>query len=203
MPRADVVFLRNVLICFDIPTRRGSRQASARCFVPTGYLFLGGAETTMNLDESFERVQPDKTGCYRVRDAAERRPDMQPLEDQIAEITRMVFDTVLGLEAVPADLRVTDRGRPGHAGGRRPDHRGAFGHGDRVVHRRRSGPRGRDPVRRCPTAPRPSETRHAGELVNITGGNLKPLVLDRRAVAAADPGGTTGDGKLLGKVRFD
>jgi chemotaxis protein methyltransferase CheR len=34
---------------------------------PDGYLFLGCAESTINLDESFERVVYEKTGCYRLR----------------------------------------------------------------------------------------------------------------------------------------
>ena len=74
MPRADVVFLRNVLIYFDIPTKKSILAKVRQVMRPDGYLFLGGAETTMNLDETFERVQLDKTGCYRIRDAAERRP---------------------------------------------------------------------------------------------------------------------------------
>jgi chemotaxis protein methyltransferase CheR len=34
---------------------------------PDGYLFLGGAETTLNVDEAFEPVQFDRATCYRVR----------------------------------------------------------------------------------------------------------------------------------------
>lgn len=33
---------------------------------PDGYLFLGGGETTINLDDSFKRVQFNKTVCYRL-----------------------------------------------------------------------------------------------------------------------------------------
>jgi chemotaxis protein methyltransferase CheR len=36
---------------------------------PDGLLFLGGAETTFNVDDAFERVQFDRTICYRVRKA--------------------------------------------------------------------------------------------------------------------------------------
>jgi chemotaxis protein methyltransferase CheR len=32
-----------------------------------GYLFLGGAETTMNLDDAFERVTFERSGCYRLK----------------------------------------------------------------------------------------------------------------------------------------
>jgi chemotaxis protein methyltransferase CheR len=74
MPRVDVVFLRNVLIYFDIPTKKSILAKIRQVMRPDAYLFLGGAETTMNLDDVFERVQLEKTGCYRMREAAERRP---------------------------------------------------------------------------------------------------------------------------------
>jgi len=73
MPRADVVFLRNVLIYFDVPTKKSILAKIRQVMRPDGYLFLGGAETTMNLDEAFERLQFEKTGCYRIRDGTERR----------------------------------------------------------------------------------------------------------------------------------
>ena len=34
---------------------------------PDGYLFLGGAETTLNLDAGFERVQIHNAPAYRLR----------------------------------------------------------------------------------------------------------------------------------------
>ncbi|MDQ2099393.1 MAG: hypothetical protein QQW96_17325 [Tychonema bourrellyi B0820] len=34
---------------------------------PNGYLFLGGAETTVNLDSAFDPVQFEKGVCYRSR----------------------------------------------------------------------------------------------------------------------------------------
>jgi hypothetical protein len=33
--------------------------------VATGSLFLGGAETTLNIDDSFHRVQVDRAVWYR------------------------------------------------------------------------------------------------------------------------------------------
>lgn len=66
LPRMDVVFLRNVLIYFDVPVRRAILQRVRRVLAPDGFLFLGGAETTLNLDDSFERVAIDKAGCYRL-----------------------------------------------------------------------------------------------------------------------------------------
>ena len=63
----DVVFCRNVLIYFDAPTKRAILERIRRVLRPDGYLFLGGAETTLNLDDAFERVQVDRATCYRLR----------------------------------------------------------------------------------------------------------------------------------------
>jgi chemotaxis protein methyltransferase CheR len=67
IPPMDVIFLRNVLIYFDVETKREILGRMRRVLKPDGYLFLGGAETTINLDDGFERLQYEKTGCYRLR----------------------------------------------------------------------------------------------------------------------------------------
>jgi len=67
MPPLDLVLLRNVLIYFDVDTKKDILRRVRECMRPDGYLFLGGAETTFNLDDHFERVQVGQTGCYRLR----------------------------------------------------------------------------------------------------------------------------------------
>jgi len=67
LPRMDVVFLRNVLIYFDVNTKKTILGKVRQVMRPDAYLFLGGAETTMNLDDSFERIQFEKSGGYRIR----------------------------------------------------------------------------------------------------------------------------------------
>ena len=67
MPAMDVVFLRNVLIYFDIPTKQRILARVRSLLRPDGYLFLGGAETTLNLDAGFERVQIGNAPAYRLR----------------------------------------------------------------------------------------------------------------------------------------
>ncbi len=66
---ADIIFMRNVLIYFDVPTKKTILQKIRGVLRPDGYLFLGGAETTMNLDEAFERTNFERSGCYRLRKA--------------------------------------------------------------------------------------------------------------------------------------
>jgi chemotaxis protein methyltransferase CheR len=67
LPRMDVVFLRNVLIYFDVPTKQRILARMRTVLQPDGYLFLGGAETTLNLDDAYERVQTGRAPAYRLR----------------------------------------------------------------------------------------------------------------------------------------
>ncbi len=67
LPAMDVVFLRNVLIYFDVSVKQQILARVRRVLRPDGFLFLGGAETTMNLDDAFERVPFERSGCYRLR----------------------------------------------------------------------------------------------------------------------------------------
>lgn len=66
MPSFDVVFLRNVLIYFDTATKREVLARVRQLMRPDGYLVLGGAETTLNIDDAFEPVQLDRVTCYRM-----------------------------------------------------------------------------------------------------------------------------------------
>lgn len=67
MPSMDIVFLRNVLIYFDADTKRQILGRIRRLLRPGGCLVLGGAETTLGLDDNYERVVVDRTTYYRVR----------------------------------------------------------------------------------------------------------------------------------------
>lgn len=68
LPRMDVVFLRNVLIYFNAETKKRILANVRSILRPGGRLFLGGAETTINLDDNYERVQHEKTTIYRLRE---------------------------------------------------------------------------------------------------------------------------------------
>lgn len=65
LPPMDIVFLRNVLIYFSQETKTAILNKVHRILRPDGSLFLGGAETTMNLNTSFVRLQIGKASCYR------------------------------------------------------------------------------------------------------------------------------------------
>lgn len=66
LPQMDVIFLRNVLIYFDQDTKRAI-LAKMRRQLGDGYLVLGGAETTLNLDDNLEIVPGVKSHFYRNR----------------------------------------------------------------------------------------------------------------------------------------
>ncbi|MDY7085734.1 MAG: protein-glutamate O-methyltransferase CheR [Actinomycetota bacterium] len=66
----DVIFLRNVLIYFDVATKRAVLQNVAKLLRPDGWLFLGAAETTIGIDDNYERVAAGRTSAYRVRSGA-------------------------------------------------------------------------------------------------------------------------------------
>lgn len=65
VPQSDVVFLRNVLIYFDVETKKRILARVRASMSADGVLFLGGAETTLHLDDQFERVQYGKSIAYR------------------------------------------------------------------------------------------------------------------------------------------
>ncbi|MDH5426916.1 MAG: protein-glutamate O-methyltransferase CheR [Nitrospirota bacterium] len=66
-PTMDIVFLRNVMIYFDTDTKKQILANIRKILDPNGYLFLGGSETTMNVDDHYERVAISGTSCYRVK----------------------------------------------------------------------------------------------------------------------------------------
>ncbi len=66
-PTLDIVFLRNVMIYFDADTKKQILGNIRKIIDPNGYLLLGGSETTINLDDQYERVAISGTSCYRVK----------------------------------------------------------------------------------------------------------------------------------------
>ncbi len=65
LPRFDTVFMRNVLIYFEIEKRREIFTRLFSAMKPDGYLLLGGAETTFGFSNAFARITWDKTAYYR------------------------------------------------------------------------------------------------------------------------------------------
>ncbi|NCY01383.1 MAG: protein-glutamate O-methyltransferase CheR [Planctomycetia bacterium] len=67
MPPCDVVFVRNVMIYFDIPTRAALVERMRRVLRPDGLLFLGGAETLIGMDAGYDRLLGAGCSYYRPK----------------------------------------------------------------------------------------------------------------------------------------
>ena len=61
----DLILLRNVLIYFDPAMKKTILGRMSRHLRPDGYLMLGTAETTLNLDESYESVHGGGATYFR------------------------------------------------------------------------------------------------------------------------------------------
>lgn len=81
VPVADLVLLRNVMIYFDHATKREVLAKVRDRLRPDGFLMLGNAETTLNVDDDFVRVDVPRSGCYRLATAT-RRPAPRPFDPQ-------------------------------------------------------------------------------------------------------------------------
>ncbi|WP_159809409.1 CheR family methyltransferase [Cellulomonas citrea] len=68
--RFDVIFLRNVLIYFDLPTKQQILRRMASVLSPEGSLMLGAAETTIGVDAGWDRVPVGAASVYRPSRAA-------------------------------------------------------------------------------------------------------------------------------------
>ena len=64
----DIIFCRNVLIYFDVPTKVKALATLKRVIKPDGVLFLGGAETVIGVSDAFKPV-PEIRGIYVRQDS--------------------------------------------------------------------------------------------------------------------------------------
>lgn len=61
----DVVFMRNVLIYFDVSAKRDILRRLRTVMRPGAYLVLGAAETTVGIDDAWSRVAVARSSIYR------------------------------------------------------------------------------------------------------------------------------------------
>lgn len=65
MPPIDLVMLRNVMIYFPVETKKQILKNMRSVLRPDGYIFLGTAETTINLDANFSCESFKNVSYYR------------------------------------------------------------------------------------------------------------------------------------------
>jgi chemotaxis protein methyltransferase CheR len=70
----DIVFLRNVLIYFDVATKRQLLGRMQQTLQSDGFLVLGGAETTTNLHDGYVPVRIGKGVYYQLKSGQEAPP---------------------------------------------------------------------------------------------------------------------------------
>jgi len=70
LPLSDLVMMRNVLIYFDLNTKRDILRRVRELLKPGGVLFLGTAETTLNLDSVYTQKHAEKTTFFQVGSGA-------------------------------------------------------------------------------------------------------------------------------------
>lgn len=63
--RFDVIFLRNVLIYFDVETRHRVLNEVAQMLPDDGYLVLGGTETVLGVTDMFQAM-PEARGVFQL-----------------------------------------------------------------------------------------------------------------------------------------
>jgi len=63
----DIVFIRNVLIYFDVDTKRQLLGRVRKLLEHDGFLVLGGAETTNNLDDNYAPVKIGSGVYYQIK----------------------------------------------------------------------------------------------------------------------------------------
>ena len=66
-----MVFLRNVLIYFDLETKRDILTRVRKVLKPGGYLFLGGAETTLGVDDNWDRELIGRVSVHRPKNGGQ------------------------------------------------------------------------------------------------------------------------------------
>jgi chemotaxis protein methyltransferase CheR len=61
----DLVLLRNVLIYFDLETKRQILKKARAALAPDGFLMVGASESLLGIDDSFKSVRVGRATVYR------------------------------------------------------------------------------------------------------------------------------------------
>jgi chemotaxis protein methyltransferase CheR len=65
LPTFDIVFIRNVLIYFDLDMKRDILRRVRQVISPDGFMLLGSAETTLDLDDDWDREPHGRVQVHR------------------------------------------------------------------------------------------------------------------------------------------
>ena len=65
--KMDLILLRNVLIYFNVESKKRVLERMADVLAPDGYLILGGSETTLFINDQYDRVEIPNFAVYRLK----------------------------------------------------------------------------------------------------------------------------------------
>jgi chemotaxis protein methyltransferase CheR len=65
LPTFDIVFIRNVLIYFDLDVKRDILRRIGQVISPDGFMLLGSSETTLDLDDHWDREAHGRVQLHR------------------------------------------------------------------------------------------------------------------------------------------
>lgn len=71
----DVIFCRNVLIYFDVNTKKKVLEQIAETLAPNGSLFLGGAEMLLGVTNDFVRFEMGRGSYYKKKEPSSQIKD--------------------------------------------------------------------------------------------------------------------------------
>jgi chemotaxis protein methyltransferase CheR len=69
--RFDVIFCRNVLIYFQVSTKKDILDRMSRTLQPDGFLMMGAAETVIGITKTFRRVSEYRAAIYAPSDSTQ------------------------------------------------------------------------------------------------------------------------------------
>ncbi|HET6151992.1 MAG TPA: protein-glutamate O-methyltransferase CheR [Marmoricola sp.] len=78
LPRFDIVFIRNVLIYFDLDMKRDILRRVRQVISPDGFMLLGSAETTLDLDDHWDHEAHGRVQLHRPTGPAAFTTTFQP-----------------------------------------------------------------------------------------------------------------------------
>jgi len=77
LPTFDIVFIRNVLIYFDLDVKRDILRRVGQVISPDGFMLLGSSETTLDLDDHWDREAHGRVQVHRP--VSTYQPATQPI----------------------------------------------------------------------------------------------------------------------------
>lgn len=67
LPRLDIIFIRNVLIYFDMETKAAILSKMANLMYPDSVLYIGSSETIIGVTDKLERISTSRSSIFQIK----------------------------------------------------------------------------------------------------------------------------------------